>query len=215
MRIEIAAELGPARTARSRASLCASGSPGYTLVELMMMLALVGILASVAFAKYLGYVEKARVARAIAEIVSISRSIDALLSDETVQMPDSLADVGAEDMLDPWGRPYRYLKLLGELPRGMSGDGAELPAVAAPGGGGGGPPGGGGGGGGPPGGGGGGTPAIALARKDRFLVPINSDYDLYSLGADGESKPQLNNAVSQDDVIRARDGSYVGLAENF
>jgi general secretion pathway protein G len=46
-------------------------------------------------------------------------------------------------------------------------------------------------------------------------VPINSDYDLYSLGADGESRPQLHSAVSRDDVIRARDGGYVGLAENF
>ena len=46
-------------------------------------------------------------------------------------------------------------------------------------------------------------------------MPINSDYDLYSVGPDGDSSPQLHNAVSRDDVIRARDGAFVGLAEDF
>jgi hypothetical protein len=35
------------------------------------------------------------------------------------------------------------------------------------------------------------------------------------MGADGDSRPQLHNAVSRDDVIRARDGAYLGLAESF
>jgi general secretion pathway protein G len=53
------------------------------------------------------------------------------------------------------------------------------------------------------------------ARKDRFLVPLNSDYDLYSAGKDGQSVPPLTAAPSQDDVIRASNGSYVGLASQF
>ena len=53
------------------------------------------------------------------------------------------------------------------------------------------------------------------ARKDKFLVPLNSDYDLYSVGADGESKAPLSPKVSHDDVIRALDGSFIGLASNF
>lgn len=52
-------------------------------------------------------------------------------------------------------------------------------------------------------------------RKDKSLNPINSDYDLYSMGKDGQSKTQLNNKVSLDDVIRARDGQFVGLASDF
>ena len=52
-------------------------------------------------------------------------------------------------------------------------------------------------------------------RKDRFLVPINSDFDLYSMGIDGESKAPLNTKVSQDDVVRALDGGFIGLAEEF
>ena len=53
------------------------------------------------------------------------------------------------------------------------------------------------------------------ARKDKFLVPLNSDYDLYSVGADGESKAPLNAKASRDDVVRALDGAYIGLAEDF
>jgi general secretion pathway protein G len=52
-------------------------------------------------------------------------------------------------------------------------------------------------------------------RKDKSLNPINSDYDLYSMGRDGQSKTQLNNKVSLDDVIRARDGQFIGLASDF
>lgn len=52
-------------------------------------------------------------------------------------------------------------------------------------------------------------------RKDRFLVPINSDYDLYSLGPDGQSMPPLNARVSRDDIIRANDGGYIGPARGF
>jgi len=52
-------------------------------------------------------------------------------------------------------------------------------------------------------------------RKDKFLVPINSDFDLYSKGRDGLSAPSLNAAESKDDIIRANDGQYVGLAGGF
>lgn len=52
-------------------------------------------------------------------------------------------------------------------------------------------------------------------RKDRFLVPINSDFDLYSMGPDGVSQPPLTAAASRDDIIRANDGGYVGVAEGY
>ena len=53
------------------------------------------------------------------------------------------------------------------------------------------------------------------ARKDRFLVPINSSFDLYSMGKDGRSSAPLTAKASKDDVIRANDGGFVGLAEDF
>lgn len=53
------------------------------------------------------------------------------------------------------------------------------------------------------------------ARKDRKLNPINSDFDLYSLGKDGVSKTQLTQKDSRDDIVRALDGAFVGLASDF
>jgi general secretion pathway protein G len=52
-------------------------------------------------------------------------------------------------------------------------------------------------------------------RKDRFLVPINTFFDLYSMGKDGQSVPPLTAKASQDDIIWANDGSYIGLASDF
>ncbi|WP_279342395.1 prepilin-type cleavage/methylation domain-containing protein [Geotalea sp. SG265] len=52
-------------------------------------------------------------------------------------------------------------------------------------------------------------------RKDRNLVPINSDYDLYSMGADGQSIPPITAQPSQDDIIRANNGAYIGLARYY
>lgn len=52
-------------------------------------------------------------------------------------------------------------------------------------------------------------------RKDRNLVPINSKYDLYSVGADGDSVPPLTARPSRDDVVLANDGNYIGLASGY
>ena len=53
------------------------------------------------------------------------------------------------------------------------------------------------------------------ARMDRALHPLNSDFDLYSMGADGQSVAPITTKVSQDDIIRANDGGYIGLARNY
>lgn len=57
--------------------------------------------------------------------------------------------------------------------------------------------------------------ARGSARKDRALNPINTDYDLYSLGNDGHSVSPLTAAPSLDDIVRGRNGQYVGLAKDF
>ena len=59
-----------------------------------------------------------------------------------------------------------------------------------------------------------GTPQGQL-RKDRFMVPVNSDFDLYSMGPDGASTSPFTAARSRDDIVRANDGGYVGTVENF
>ena len=53
------------------------------------------------------------------------------------------------------------------------------------------------------------------ARKDRFLKPLNTSFDLYSMGKDGMTASPLSNGKSKDDVVRANDGGYVGLAERY
>jgi general secretion pathway protein G len=53
------------------------------------------------------------------------------------------------------------------------------------------------------------------ARKDKALNPINTDFDLYSAGPDGQTKKQVSQKDSVDDVIRGRNGGFVGIAEDF
>ena len=52
-------------------------------------------------------------------------------------------------------------------------------------------------------------------RKDKNLVPINSDFDLYSMGVDGKTSAPLTAKASQDDIVRANDVSYFGLASKY
>lgn len=54
-----------------------------------------------------------------------------------------------------------------------------------------------------------------MLRKDKSLNPINSDFDLYSMGKDGKTSTALTANNSHDDVIRARDGQFIGLASDF
>ena len=57
--------------------------------------------------------------------------------------------------------------------------------------------------------------AIGGARKNKNLVPINSKYDLYSKGKDGQSASPLTAGISRDDVILANDGGFIGLAKDY
>ncbi len=59
------------------------------------------------------------------------------------------------------------------------------------------------------------NPPKGKMRKDRFLVPVNSDYDLFSRGKDGQTRKPFQNPKSRDDIVRANDGEYVGPAEYF
>ena len=52
-------------------------------------------------------------------------------------------------------------------------------------------------------------------RKNKNLVPINSDYDLYSMGPDGESRGPLTAKASRDDIVRANYGRFIGVASDY
>ena len=60
-----------------------------------------------------------------------------------------------------------------------------------------------------------GTKGKGSARKDRALNPLNTDYDLFSTGKNGVYKSQVSQKDSLDDIIRARNGAFVGIAEDF
>jgi general secretion pathway protein G len=53
------------------------------------------------------------------------------------------------------------------------------------------------------------------ARKDRFLVPINTDFDVWSMGPDGTSVAPLTAKASRDDIVRANDGTFYGWASDY
>ena len=52
-------------------------------------------------------------------------------------------------------------------------------------------------------------------RKDHNLVPVNSDFDMYSMGPDGKSQSPFTAKASRDDIVRANDGQYVGSVSNY
>jgi general secretion pathway protein G len=212
-----------------------------------MVIAIVGLLAGLAIPAYLGYLDKARIARCIAEIRYIEKSVKAFYFGSDAY-PNNLTEAGAGQMVDPWGTPYQYLNISGGGPGNGGGQGGgqgggggggnnawwwfePASAFGAPPSQAGGPQGSGAQGGGPQGGGnqtggaqggagqgggnqGGGNPPVQ-PRKDRFLVPINSDFDLYSMGKDRETVAPLTAKKSHDDIVRANDGAFVGLASEF
>jgi general secretion pathway protein G len=52
-------------------------------------------------------------------------------------------------------------------------------------------------------------------RKDGNLVPINSDFDLYSNGKDKITTIRINAGAGADDIVRGRNGRYVGLGKDY
>lgn len=159
--------VAPVSTTPGAATLAVSRS-GFTVIELMAVVAVVGLLSAIGVPKFKGIQEKARIARAIGEIHALQTDLTTMDS-----LPDDLGVIGRATMLDPWGNAYVYNKF--------------PPNRRVP-----------------PG-----------ARRDRFLVPINSTFDLYSMGKDGRSSPPLQAARSRDDIVRGNDGGFIGVATNF
>lgn len=144
---------------------------GLTVIELLLVLAILGVLTGIALPRYNDYRERIKQTAAVQDITILQSLIrDYRLNTGTY--PASLADVNNAARIDPWGRPYFYLDLTSIHGKGK-------------------------------------------ARKDRNLNPLNSDFDLYSLGKDGQSKTQLTNKESLDDIVRANDGAFIGLAANY
>lgn len=59
------------------------------------------------------------------------------------------------------------------------------------------------------------TAAAADLRKDKNLNPVNTDFDLYSNGPDGETARAFSAEKARDDIVRANNGAFIGLAEDY
>ena len=239
---------------------------GFTLLELMIVVAILAIIASVGVPQYAGALRTARVGKTKHELVTISQAIDAYAANNGGALPLSLYQVGFGGKCDPWGQPYCYLNYADGTGDGLDwaisaglldasafspllgggggGDGgvafggavevAQRPIGAAP----------------------GATPvpvnydaletmlgrSISLVersaieqslmshgnftffsgvatettrRRDRYLFPLNTDYDLFSLGSDHQTAASLSEATGLHDVIRANTGGFFGLASEY
>jgi general secretion pathway protein G len=198
-----AAAVAEARRILEGFTVRAERDGGFTLIEVLVVSAMIGVLAAIAIPAYRHALDAARVAKAVGDIKAIDKEIQIHFMLDGC-LPGSLSGIGRDQLRDPWGNPYAYQVL-----RNKSA--------------------GGGGGGGKGKGKGGGEDAqdgscsacngqcvpIGQARKDHSLVPINSDFDLFSAGPDGKSTGPLTARASRDDIVRGSDGAFVGRARDY
>jgi general secretion pathway protein G len=55
-------------------------------------------------------------------------------------------------------------------------------------------------------------PKKGKIRRDKNLNPLNTDFDLYSMGPDGQTQMQLTASKARDDIVRANNGAFIGVA---
>ncbi len=154
----------------------------FSLIELLISIALISTLAAIVTPLYADMMDDVRNSRSRIELIALTDAIDDY-DQLHGHYPVTLDELeGRVPRTDPWGEPYQYLRIRESLRElGQSG------RLAAP----------------------------AGARKDHFMVPLNLDYDLYSKGKDRDSEAPLVAEASHDDIIRAMEGSFFGLASTF
>jgi general secretion pathway protein G len=145
-----------------------------TLVELLIVVAMVGTLAAIGVPAYNNYIDKTRNHQAIEDIRFIEAAIK-MFRTERGDLPDSLDQVPSTQLSDPWDNTYRYFRIAGRPEHEVKGK----------------------------------------WRMDHSQVPVNSDFDLYSMGKDGRSNPRFTAQMSRDDIVRANDGAYVGSVLDY
>lgn len=144
---------------------------GFTLLELMIVVAILAILATTGVTQYMAALNTARYTKAVQSIKTMQTDIGMYYL-QNGKYPSTLDEVGHGHRTDPWGTPFQYLNIEEEKGKGK-------------------------------------------LRKDKSLVPINTDYDLYSMGPDRRSVPPLTAQWSRDDIVRANDGEYIGPAWKY
>jgi len=111
---------------------CGKKKRGFTLVELLVVVAIVALLAVVLVPRLASYTERAREARAAEDIHTMRTIVEAYAADEgqgqypinsnDPSVPNSIAAVmqkhgikwtgDSNGVVDPWGRPYYYAQVV-------------------------------------------------------------------------------------------------------
>jgi general secretion pathway protein G len=144
---------------------------GFTVIEVLVVIAMIGTLAAIAIPQYFSYINRARIARTIAEMRQLETAAYVFFGLNN-RFPNTLLQAGQGSPVDPWGNPYVYYPM-SNVPKGVK------------------------------------------IRKDKSLHPVNTDFDLYSMGADGKTVAPFTAKVSQDDIVRANNGAYFGLVSEY
>jgi len=141
-----------------------------TFIELLIVMAILMIVSAMAIPSMQSAILSARVSRSVGDVRTIGQAALGYYA-ENGTAPNTLADIGYDQQIDPWDHSYQY--------QGFT------------------------------------ATSSAQMRTDRFGVPINTFFDLYSMGPDGQTASSLTATQSQDDVVWADDGHYMGLASNY
>lgn len=144
---------------------------GFSILEILIVIAILGILISIAIPAYENYRNRKNVTAAKTDILEMQGIIDKFYVYNN-RFPVDLAEINQQNRHDPWGHPYFYTNLAAVNDK-------------------------------------------SSVRKDKNLTPVNSDYDLYSAGKDGQTQLPFTARVSHDDIVRCNNGSYIGLAIDY
>jgi general secretion pathway protein G len=147
---------------------------GFTIIELLLIVAIIATLLVVAMPGFQRMFERAKTSQACADIATMGTKISDHFMDYG-QYPETLEELDFPKLHDPYGFAYEYLVIFGKDKGEISGK----------------------------------------WRKDRFLVPLNYDFDLYSIGKDGKTTAPLTAASSYDDIIRANNGRFIDIASKY
>ncbi|PKN11553.1 MAG: hypothetical protein CVU69_11785 [Deltaproteobacteria bacterium HGW-Deltaproteobacteria-4] len=136
---------------------------GFTMIELLVVVAILGTLAILSIPTYNEFVSRAKNGRAKQDVRVLEREIIGYFL-ETESLPITLGDINRGDLKDPWGNPYVYSN----------------------------------------------TPT-----RNRFDINLNTDFDIFSMGADGVTDPVVSSAAGKDDLVRGADGAFLGFGEDW